>query len=83
MAVAVLATLAAAVTANYALLIAAFVVGALIGLWLARRVQMTQMPELVALLHSFVGIAAVFVGFASFLEPATVLAGCRKSHSRR
>ncbi|MGD2167171.1 MAG: NAD(P)(+) transhydrogenase (Re/Si-specific) subunit beta, partial [Gammaproteobacteria bacterium] len=68
MGIALLATLIAAVTANYLLLLGAFVIGAAIGLWLARRVQMTQMPELVALLHSFVGIAAVFVGFANFLE---------------
>ncbi|HMB73733.1 MAG TPA: NAD(P)(+) transhydrogenase (Re/Si-specific) subunit beta, partial [Gammaproteobacteria bacterium] len=62
MAVALLATLLAAVTDNLVLLAAGLAAGAAIGLWLARRVQMTQMPELVALLHSFVGLAAVFVG---------------------
>jgi NAD(P) transhydrogenase subunit beta len=47
----------------------AMAVGAAIGLWRARVVQMTQMPELVAMLHSFVGLAAVLVGYNSFLEP--------------
>ncbi len=51
-----------------ALLIAlVFVVGASIGTWQARRVEMTQMPEMIAMLHSFVGLAAVLVGFNSYL----------------
>ncbi|MCH2137934.1 MAG: NAD(P)(+) transhydrogenase (Re/Si-specific) subunit beta [Phycisphaerales bacterium] len=45
---------------------------AIIGAFLAARVQMTGMPQLVALLHSFVGAAAVLVGFASYLEPHTI-----------
>lgn len=44
-----------------------FIIGATIGTTLARKVEMTQMPELIAILHSFVGIAAVLVGFNSFL----------------
>ncbi|UAL29561.1 Re/Si-specific NAD(P)(+) transhydrogenase subunit beta [Nocardioides rotundus] len=53
-----------------ALLIAVpMVVGGLIGAWRARTVEMTGMPELVAMLHSFVGLAAVLVGFNSFFEP--------------
>ncbi len=44
----------------------AIVVGAVIGLWRARVVQMTGMPELIALLHSFVGLAAVLVGWAAY-----------------
>ncbi len=44
-------------------------VGGSVGLILARRVQMTQMPELVAILHSLVGLAAVAVGFANFMDP--------------
>jgi NAD(P) transhydrogenase subunit beta len=55
------------VTANYGKLIIALLVGGSIGLLLARRVQMTQMPELVAVLHSLVGAAAVAVGFANFM----------------
>lgn len=45
----------------------AMVIGAAIGLWRARSVEMTQMPELVAMLHSFVGLAAVLVGINSHL----------------
>lgn len=51
-----------------ALIVAAMAVGAAIGLWRARVVEMTQMPELVAMLHSFVGLAAVLVGYSSYLE---------------
>uniref|UniRef100_A0AAU3GMS1 NAD(P) transhydrogenase subunit beta n=1 Tax=Streptomyces sp. NBC_01401 TaxID=2903854 RepID=A0AAU3GMS1_9ACTN len=50
------------------ILVAAVVIGAAIGLWRARVVQMTGMPELIALLHSFVGLAAVLVGWASYVE---------------
>jgi NAD(P) transhydrogenase subunit beta len=46
----------------------AMALGAVIGAWRARTVEMTGMPELVAMLHSFVGIAAVLVGFNSYLE---------------
>ncbi|HNP62888.1 MAG TPA: Re/Si-specific NAD(P)(+) transhydrogenase subunit beta [Woeseiaceae bacterium] len=68
MAIALLATvLSDNVTANYAYLILALLVGGTIGIILARRVQMTQMPELVAILHSLVGAAAVAVGFANFM----------------
>jgi NAD(P) transhydrogenase subunit beta len=49
-------------------IIAAMAVGAAIGIWRARSVEMTQMPELIALLHSFVGAAAVLVAYNSFLE---------------
>ena len=69
MGLALLATILGKVTTNYGILIAALLIGGAIGLVLARRVQMTQMPELVAILHSLVGLAAVFVGFASFSHP--------------
>ena len=51
------------------LLIVAVLIGAAIGLWRARIVQMTAMPELIALLHSFVGLAAVIVGWNGHLGP--------------
>src|SRR5438046_3145909 len=54
---------------NYAVLAAALIPGLVIGAILASRVQMTSMPELVAALHSFVGLAAVLVGFATYLGP--------------
>lgn len=54
-----------------ALLIAvALLIGAVIGTYAARRVEMTGMPELIAVLHSFVGLAAVFVGINSYIDPA-------------
>lgn len=50
------------------LLIVPLVIGSSIGLWLATKVEMTGMPQLIAALHSFVGLAAVAVGFASYLD---------------
>lgn len=50
------------------LIAVAMAIGAVIGRWRARTVEMTGMPELVAMLHSFVGVAAVLVGFNSYLE---------------
>ncbi|MDD9348367.1 Re/Si-specific NAD(P)(+) transhydrogenase subunit beta [Mumia sp.] len=52
-----------------ALLLVAVAIGAALGLWRARSVAMTQMPELIALLHSFVGLAAVLVGWNGYLAP--------------
>src|SRR4051794_6287126 len=51
-----------------ALLVGATAVGAGVGLWRARVVEMTGMPELIAMLHSFVGLAAVLVGWNGFLH---------------
>src|SRR5688500_1325215 len=74
MAVAVLATILGprVTAAGYAWIIGALVVGAAIGLFAAKKVQMTQMPELVALMHSLVGLAACLVGFASYVDTSTV-----------
>jgi NAD(P) transhydrogenase subunit beta len=69
MVIALIATVMGVVTQHFELLLGALVIGGTIGLIAARRVQMTQMPELVAILHSLVGAAAVAVGFANFMDP--------------
>ncbi|NIQ00017.1 MAG: Re/Si-specific NAD(P)(+) transhydrogenase subunit beta [Nitrospinaceae bacterium] len=66
MAIALIATISG-VTGNWGLLIGGLAVGGTIGFILAKRVQMTEMPELVAILHSLVGLAAVLVGYANFM----------------
>ena len=55
-------------------IVGAMVLGGGVGLYAARTVQMTQMPELVALMHSLVGLAACLVGFASYIDTSTVFA---------
>ena len=67
MSIALIATIVGIVTQAYVELLVALLLGGTIGLIAARRVQMTQMPELVAILHSLVGVAAVAVGFANFI----------------
>jgi NAD(P) transhydrogenase subunit beta len=79
MGLALVATVTGAVTANYVNLVGGLVVGGGIGLVLAQRVRMTQMPELVAILHSLVGAAAMLVGFANFLDHAVTLTGVAKT----
>jgi H+-translocating NAD(P) transhydrogenase subunit beta len=53
-------------------IVGALLVGGSVGLYAARKVQMTQMPELVALMHSLVGLAACLVGYASYVDTSTV-----------
>jgi len=83
MAIAVLATVFGprVGSTGYAWLIGAMAVGATIGIYAARTVQMTQMPELVALMHSMVGLAAMLVGFANYIDPvtATGMTGAEKA----
>lgn len=79
MAMALLATIIGIVSDNYFLLFGGVAIGGTIGLVLARKVEMTQMPELVAILHSLVGLAAVLVGFANFMDHDTSLVGIDKT----
>jgi NAD(P) transhydrogenase subunit beta len=75
MAVAVVATVAGRVAPlGLPWVLAALVVGGAIGLYLARTVKMTQMPELVAFMHSLVGLVAMIVGYASFIDPTATAA---------
>lgn len=70
MALAILVTLLSDQVSGYGLLLTMVITGLVIGRWLASRVEMTQMPELIAVLHSFVGMAAVLVGLSSSLSGA-------------
>ena len=81
MAIAVLATVfGPRVTAGgIPYIVGALVVGGSIGLYAAKKVQMTQMPELVALMHSLVGLAACLVGFASYVDTSIVFEGAEKA----
>ena len=74
MAIALLATFTKADGATaVVIIIFAMLIGAVVGLMAARKVQMTQMPELIACLHSFVGLCAVLVGFNTFLGVGVVV----------
>ncbi len=75
MALAIVVTAFNESVASYEIFIPIVLVGSLIGAFLAARVPMTSMPELVAILHSFVGAAAVLVGVASYLDPNNHLVG--------
>ncbi|GAA06414.1 Re/Si-specific NAD(P)(+) transhydrogenase subunit beta [Photobacterium leiognathi] len=69
MSIALIATIFGPYAQGLTWIILAMVIGGAIGIYYAKRVEMTEMPELVAILHSFVGMAAVLVGYNSYLEP--------------
>jgi len=70
MALALVATIFGPDSGNVAWILLAMVIGGAIGIRLAKKVEMTEMPELVAILHSFVGLAAVLVGINSYIDHA-------------
>ncbi|KGL52131.1 Re/Si-specific NAD(P)(+) transhydrogenase subunit beta [Pantoea ananatis] len=70
MAIALIASIFGPDSSNVVWILLAMVIGGAIGIRLARRVEMTEMPELVAILHSFVGLAAVLVGINSYIDHA-------------
>jgi NAD(P) transhydrogenase subunit beta len=71
MAIAILSTVLGAKVQGHTYIIIALALASVIGIIVARKVEMTSMPQLVAILHSFVGLAAVLVGFGSYLDPNT------------
>ena len=79
MSIAIVATLLSPlVTENFLLIFILMIIGGSIGIYLAKNVQMTEMPELVAILHSLVGLAAVLVGYVNFLDETLILKGTEK-----
>lgn len=69
MIIAIFATVAGENMSGYVYVIVAFIIASVIGVMVARKVEMTSMPQLIAMLHSFVGLAAVLVGYGSFVDP--------------
>lgn len=78
MALAVVATVFSDAVTNYWVIMICMGPGAILGFILARKVQMTQMPQLVAILHSLVGLAAVCVGYATYFDPRMHFEGAEK-----
>ena len=80
MLIAVIATiLGPQVSGNYSIMIILILLGGSLGLLLSKRVKMTEMPELVAILHSLVGLAAVLVGLVNFINPINEYIGIEKT----
>jgi NAD(P) transhydrogenase subunit beta len=79
MAIAVLATLLGPRVSSYVPILIGMLIGGSIGIYAARRVKMTEMPELVALMHSLVGLAAVLVGYANYIDPNAHFTGAEKT----
>lgn len=78
MLIAIVGTAFSEFVTGYPVLLGSLAIGGVIGAVLAARVEMTNMPQLVAILHSFVGLAAVLVGFATFLAPDHEIEGAAR-----
>ena len=80
MIIAIMATiLGPQVSGNYVTLLILILLGGSFGLILSKKVKMTEMPELVAILHSLVGLAAVLVGLVNFINPTTIYIGAEQT----
>lgn len=79
MALAIIATVFSNVVTSYWIIVLCMLPGAIFGFVLARKIKMTQMPQLVAILHSLVGLAAVSVGYATYLDPGLQFEGVEKT----
>ncbi|MGZ5052589.1 MAG: Re/Si-specific NAD(P)(+) transhydrogenase subunit beta [Methylobacter sp.] len=79
MSIAIIATALSPAVSSYPILIVALLIGGSIGAFAASKVEMTQMPELVAIMHSLVGMAAVLVGYANFMDTSLTLTGVEKT----
>ena len=73
MALAIFATILSNIVASYSMLIISLLIGGLIGARAALKVEMTQMPELIAIMHSLVGMTAILVGYANLFEYSPIL----------
>ncbi|MDJ0880010.1 MAG: Re/Si-specific NAD(P)(+) transhydrogenase subunit beta [Gammaproteobacteria bacterium] len=79
MALAVIATIFSDAVTSYWIIVICMIPGAILGFILAKKVKMTQMPQLVAILHSLVGLAAVSVGYATYFDPNLHFSGVEKT----
>ncbi|MDD5269094.1 MAG: Re/Si-specific NAD(P)(+) transhydrogenase subunit beta [Methylococcales bacterium] len=79
MAIAIIATTLSGSVTAFGILIVALIIGGAIGARAALKVEMTQMPELVAIMHSLVGMAAVLVGYANFMDHDITITGVEKT----
>lgn len=79
MVIAIVATVMGGQVSSYTILIIALLIGGAIGVYASMKVEMTQMPELVAIMHSLVGLAAVLVGYATFLDESIIFTGVEKT----
>jgi len=82
MSIAILATLLGpkiSGAGSFTTIVIAMAIGGSVGIYAARKVKMTEMPELVALMHSLVGLAAVLVGYANYIDPTAALIGVEKT----
>ncbi|MBQ5429660.1 MAG: NAD(P)(+) transhydrogenase (Re/Si-specific) subunit beta, partial [Neisseriaceae bacterium] len=80
MAIALIATVCSESVQGLGWIIIAMIAGGAVGVYKAKKVEMTQMPELIALLHSFVGLTAVLVGFNSFIQSDNISADMHTVH---